>query len=240
MHWFTRPDSALRLGDDPVRLYDAWTDRRHWKKMDPEILGEILIRSQEGVFDQPNESCQVVRNLIFLAEEQKLLQTTLLKIAKSPKWSTSEKLERFARVFGSVGSVFMMRAERAFRADEAASFAVRAEIAFTAAIACETMFLPVYVSMALLCVNVHHSAQGAAEWCKRFRRAEAALTRIPDPDLSLFRREQKDALDPAKAEEMRLEIVKYAPHLLPGMEDSGSAPPIGEMIAKIEKHLSSA
>jgi hypothetical protein len=236
MGWFTRQESALKLGDDPVQLLRAWVNRDHWKKMAPSILSQIIANSQNGIFDRPLEGMEVTRLLICVAEEHRLVQTNFLQIVNAEGENIEAVLRGFAMTLCRFGRECIKCSLNAANEEEHTHFNMRADMAFNGAIVCDPFEFAAYMDMLNLCWNVYGNRAEALEWCKRFRRAEAMLLRIPESEVGPVRQAQKESLCPVKLAEARKMIEKYAPHLLPTAAAADDRS-VKEFVEGIEKEL---
>ena len=238
MGWFARQESALKLGDDPVRLLRAWVKRDHWKKFPPAMLSQIIANSQNGILDRPLEGIGATRVLIFLAEEQRLVQTNFLRILNEEgEGKSTESIEAvlgyFAMTLSQFGRDCARRSLNAASDEDRMYFALRADMAFNGAIVCDPFEFTAYLGVLTLCCSLSGNRTEALEWCTRFRRAEAMLLRIPESEMGLVRRVKKESLCPeVKSAEMRQWIEKKVSAAAAADDRS-----IKEVIEDVERQL---
>jgi len=239
MPWFRKQVSALEMSAGVDELFDQILRRKHWNKIDPEVIKAILDNSHNEIFDKPGWDAELIRIFVFISEECHLLENNFLKIARTNAGDIGMILFCFSVTLSRLGSQFAQSAHDAAAYEQAEYLAMMADMAFTSSILCDPFQLPAYGGMAILHGYTLRNKDVGLEWCSNYKKAEDNLLNTPDAELNFGQLAMKKMLDPDQAAEVQKLMAEKAPHLLPDIA-AANHKSMRDIISELERHLLSS
>lgn len=225
MGWFNKKVNVREMSNKLDDLFEELIQRKHWKKINPDII-KIIFNNAKGDVD-------AVKRFIFISEVHNSVGNNFVELAKSV--SRKYVLRMFALTLYRVGSELLKAFFYAKTDEEFRSLGMRAEMAFTSSILCETCYLESYFCMALL--NSEISKDESLEWCAKYKKAEDKLLNTPNEELSASELTAKKNLDPEEYRRNLRMLAEHSPHLLPDDDIEFDGETMRDKINELEADL---
>jgi hypothetical protein len=212
MAWFGKKD-ILKL-NSYEELYSELVKRKHWKKLNVDIIRQIVKNAQSDVFAQPNEGIEVLQQFIYISEKHNIVKNNYVKIAETHS-DLGVLLGLFSTTLYRYGSDFTKALYVNKKPEEMDVLRMFADAAFMSSILCYEFAWGAYIGMAVLHGSLYRNKNVGLEFCAKYRAAEEKLLSTPDNELDSFQLMQKEGLDPKVQKRTLNEIRKHVPRLLP-------------------------